>query len=43
LACKKLYLENLSLIQKHFVKAMNICLKEGVMETVGKNLVRLDP
>ena len=23
------YLENLGMIQKHFVKAMNICLKEG--------------
>jgi len=26
------YLENLSLIQKHFTKAMNICLKEGVSD-----------
>lgn len=26
------YLENLGMIQKHFVKAMNICLKEGVSD-----------
>ena len=26
------YLENLGIIQKHFVKAMNICLKEGVSD-----------
>jgi predicted phosphate transport protein (TIGR00153 family) len=26
------YLENLSLTQKHFTKAMNICLKEGVSD-----------
>ena len=26
------YLENLSMIQKHFTKAMNICLKEGVCD-----------
>ena len=26
------YLENLGKIQKHFVKAMNICLKEGVSD-----------
>jgi uncharacterized protein len=26
------YLENLGMIQKHFVKAMNICLQEGVSE-----------
>jgi len=26
------YLENLSLIQQHFSKAMNICLKEGVSD-----------
>ena len=26
------YLENLGVIQKHFVKAMNICLKEGVSD-----------
>ncbi|MGD8522904.1 MAG: DUF47 family protein [Desulfobacterales bacterium] len=26
------YLENLGMIQKHFAKAMNICLKEGVSE-----------
>ena len=26
------YLENLSMIQEHFVKAINICLKEGVSD-----------
>ena len=26
------YLENLGMIQRHFVKAMNICLKEGVSD-----------
>ena len=26
------YLENLGLIQNHFIKAMNICLKEGVSD-----------
>jgi predicted phosphate transport protein (TIGR00153 family) len=26
------YLENLGMIQKHFVKAMNICLKEGASD-----------
>jgi predicted phosphate transport protein (TIGR00153 family) len=26
------YLENLGMIQKHFAKAMNICLKEGVSD-----------
>jgi len=26
------YLENLSMIQKHFTKAINICLKEGVCD-----------
>jgi hypothetical protein len=26
------YLENLGKIQNHFVKAMNICLKEGVSD-----------
>jgi len=34
------YLENLSLIQQHFSKAMNICLKEGIralMSTIDQN------
>jgi len=26
------YLENLGMIQKHFVKAMNVCLKDGVSD-----------
>jgi uncharacterized protein Yka (UPF0111/DUF47 family) len=26
------YLENLGIIQNHFIKAMNICLKEGVSD-----------
>ena len=26
------YLENLGMIQKHFVKAMNICLKDGICD-----------
>jgi len=26
------YLENLGMIQNHFVKAMNLCLKEGVSD-----------